>query len=119
MAFLNKEGLEQLWLHITSRLGKKVDKEEGKGLSSNDYTTVEKEQLATLNSLVGDTAVSEQINAAVEDVVRDSEELTEAEIDSICGTSLEFEDTLVDDTTNASYKLYVSEGKLKMMEVSE
>lgn len=72
MAFLNKEGLEQLWLHITSRLGKKVDKEEGKGLSSNDYTTVEKEQLATLNSLVGDTAVSEQINNAVANITTDS-----------------------------------------------
>lgn len=48
MAFLNKEGVERLWLHIVSKLNKKVDKIEGKGLSTNDYTTEEKEQLATL-----------------------------------------------------------------------
>ena len=46
---------ERMWLHITSALGNKanitdldgkVDKVEGKGLSTNDYTTTEKEKLA-------------------------------------------------------------------------
>ena len=65
MAFLDKTGLEQLWLHIVSKLGNKVDKVDGMGLSTNDYTTAEKEQLVTLSGLVGDTAVSTQINNAV------------------------------------------------------
>lgn len=48
MAFLDKTGLERLWLHINSRLNKKVDKIDGKDLSTNDYTTTEKEKLANL-----------------------------------------------------------------------
>ena len=48
MAFLDNEGLRHLWGHITSKLSNKVDKVEGKGLSTNDYTTEEKEKLATL-----------------------------------------------------------------------
>lgn len=68
MAFLDKSGIERLWLHILSKLNGKVDKEDGKGLSSNDYTTDEKEQLATLGTLVGDTAVSTQINNAISEI---------------------------------------------------
>lgn len=46
---------ERMWLHITSALGNKanitdldnkVDKVSGKGLSTNDYTTAEKDKLA-------------------------------------------------------------------------
>ena len=65
MALLDKTGVERLWLHVVSNLNKKVDKIEGKGLSTNDYTTEEKNQLATLGSLIGDTSVSEQINEAL------------------------------------------------------
>lgn len=46
MAFLDKSGVEHLWTHIISKLGNKVDKIEGKGLSTNDYTTDEKNKLA-------------------------------------------------------------------------
>lgn len=46
MSFLNKSGLERLWAHIVARLGEKVDKVEGKVLSTNDYTTDEKTKLA-------------------------------------------------------------------------
>lgn len=72
MAFLDKAGLEQLWLNIVSKLGGKVDKVEGKGLSTNDYTTKEKEQLVTLTGLVGDTAVSTQISNAVSSITTES-----------------------------------------------
>ena len=34
---LNKTGLARLWQHIVARLGTKVDKVEGKGLSTNDF----------------------------------------------------------------------------------
>lgn len=71
MAFLDKTGVEKLWAHILSITSTKVDKIQGKGLSTEDYTTEEKEQLSdavaavsNLNTLVGDTKVSEQISAA-------------------------------------------------------
>lgn len=151
MAFLNNTGVERLWGKITAKLNTKVDKIDGKGLSTNDYTTTEKNKLAgiatgatkvtvdsalsssstnpvqnkvvntaisNLNTLVGDTAVSTQISNAVADVVHTSEVITDAEIDAICGASLEFDNTLIDEITNITYKLYVSNGELKMTEVS-
>lgn len=48
MAFLNKTGVEHLWLHIVSCLNCKVDRIDGKGLSTNDFTTKEKESLRNL-----------------------------------------------------------------------
>ena len=39
---------------VLTQIGKKVDKVNGKGLSTNDYTTNEKNQLATLNSFFKD-----------------------------------------------------------------
>lgn len=71
MAFLNEQGVQRLWTHILAKLGTKVDKVSGKGLSTNDYTNEDKDNLTsavndvnTLHSLVGDTSVSEQIAAA-------------------------------------------------------
>lgn len=98
MGFLDGSGVARLWEHIIAKIGNKVDKETGKGLSTNDYTTTEKNKLAgiaeganktivdsalsststdpvqnkvvnaainDLNTLVGDTSVSSQINTAV------------------------------------------------------
>lgn len=62
MGYLDKTGLTRLWTHIVAKLGEKVDKVDGKGLSTNDYTTSEKKQLSNLTTLVGDTAVSAQIS---------------------------------------------------------
>jgi hypothetical protein len=61
-----KAAFERMWQHITIKLGDKVDREAGKGLSTNDYTTEEKENLNNLKELVGDTAVATQISNAVE-----------------------------------------------------
>lgn len=66
MPFLDKSGLSRLWNYIMVRLNNKVEIEDGKGLSTNDYTTEEKEQLAALGELVGDSSVSEQITTTVE-----------------------------------------------------
>lgn len=46
MAFLDSTGLTHLWAIIVSKLIGKVDKVDGKGLSTNDYTTAEKNKLA-------------------------------------------------------------------------
>lgn len=47
-SWLDRAGAIHLWKTIEAMLGTKVDKIEGFGLSSNDYTTEEKEKLATL-----------------------------------------------------------------------
>ena len=46
MTFLDKSGLQHLWAHILIKLGGKVDKVDGMGLSSNDFTAEEKERLS-------------------------------------------------------------------------
>lgn len=43
--YLDMNGLTYLWEQIKSRLSDKVDKIEGKGLSTNDYTTADKDKL--------------------------------------------------------------------------
>lgn len=47
-SWLDRAGAVHLWKTIEAILGTKVDKIEGFGLSSNDYTTEEKKKLATL-----------------------------------------------------------------------
>ena len=44
--YLDNNGLSYLWQKIKSQLTTKVDKVDGKGLSTNDYTTAEKNKLA-------------------------------------------------------------------------
>ena len=44
--YLDMDGLAYLWQRIKEILTGKVDKETGKGLSTNDYTTIEKNKLA-------------------------------------------------------------------------
>ena len=66
MAFLNETGLGQVWNKIKAKISLiessisdidevKVDKISGKGLSTNDYTTTEKEKLAGID--IGATKV--------------------------------------------------------------
>lgn len=56
---LDDNGLKKVWDMVMDRLGLKVDKEAGKGLSSNDYTTADKNKLsgiaagAQVNSITG------------------------------------------------------------------
>lgn len=50
MGFLNSEGLSHLVQGIKTLLAKKVDKVDGKGLSTNDYTTEEKNKLSGLQN---------------------------------------------------------------------
>lgn len=51
MAFLNKDGLEHLWNHIVLKLNGKVDKIDGKGLSTNDFTNEYKNKLDNNNGI--------------------------------------------------------------------
>lgn len=51
MDYVNKNGLSHFWQSLKTKLSDKVDKEEGKGLSSNDYTKEDKEKLKNLSSV--------------------------------------------------------------------
>lgn len=46
MAWLDYDGLLYFWQKIKAKLADKVDKVDGKGLSSNDFTSAEKKKLA-------------------------------------------------------------------------
>lgn len=46
MAYLDNDGLLYLWTKLKALFAGKVDKVDGKGLSTNDYTTTEKNKLA-------------------------------------------------------------------------
>lgn len=48
--YLDKTGLALVWEKITNKLSGKVDKVDGKGLSSNDYTSDEKTKLANVEA---------------------------------------------------------------------
>lgn len=61
---LDKIGLTRLWQHIVARLGTKVDKVEGKGLSTNDFTTEEKNKLAAIESGATKTIVDDALNTS-------------------------------------------------------
>lgn len=50
MAFLSYDGLLYFWQKIKALLAGKVDKIDGKGLSTNDFTTAEKNKLAGLKN---------------------------------------------------------------------
>lgn len=73
MAFLNKTGFEKLWEYVSSGLNKKVNKVDGKQLSTNDYTTAEKEKLAGIavgaNKTVIDTELSDTSENPVQNKV--------------------------------------------------
>lgn len=55
MAFLSYDGLLYFWQKIKALLAGKVDKIDGKGLSTNDFTTVEKNKLAGLMNYIHPT----------------------------------------------------------------
>jgi hypothetical protein len=51
VAFLNNAGLERLWAHVLLKLNRKVDKVEGKELSTNDFTDEYKTKLDSLENI--------------------------------------------------------------------
>lgn len=62
MAFLSNAGLERLWTKITDKLNAKVDKVDGKGLSTNDYTTAEKNKLSGIDAGANKTTVDSALS---------------------------------------------------------
>lgn len=58
--YLNDSGLQHLWGKIKSIF---VSKEDGKGLSTNDYTTAEKNKLAGIATGANKTTVDSALSS--------------------------------------------------------
>lgn len=64
MGYLDETGLARLWTHVLAKLGEKVNKVDGKGLSTNDYTTAEKTKLANVSTTIQvATQIDNKINS--------------------------------------------------------
>lgn len=59
--YLDSNGLLYFWQKIKAQLGAKVDKVDGKGLSTNDYTTDEKNKLTGIATGANKTVVDNNI----------------------------------------------------------
>lgn len=92
MAFLNQTGLEHLWAKIVSRLSGKVDKVDGKGLSTNDYTTDEKNKLAGIATGANKTIVDSALSSTSTNPVQNK----------VVNTAISNLNTLVGDTSVAT-----------------
>ena len=87
MAFLDETGLARFWNQILARLNKFVPAETGKGLSSNDYTTEEKEKLAGVETGANKTTVdsalsSTSTNPVQNKIINTKFDSVQADIDS-------------------------------------
>ena len=80
MKYLDYDGLLYFWGKIKDKLNNKVDKVEGKGLSTNDYTTAEKDKLAgiasganktTVENVLTSTSTANALSAAQGKVLKD------------------------------------------------
>lgn len=60
--YLDLNGLSYLWDKIKAQLNLKVDKVSGKGLSTNDYTTAEKEKLGGIAAGANKTTVDSALS---------------------------------------------------------
>lgn len=95
--FLDENGLLYLWQQLKTKFAGKVDKETGKGLSTNDYTTTEKNKLAGIDesadanvietikvNSVDQTVTNKAVNITVptktSDITNDSGFITEEDI---------------------------------------
>ena len=70
MSFLTKKGLRYFWAHIAQRLDQKVTAEQGKGLSTNDYTDEEKLRLATIAADHLTSADKAELSGAIAEAVK-------------------------------------------------
>lgn len=62
--FLDKSGLTYFWSKLKILFSGKVDKETGKGLSTNDYTTAEKTKLAGIETGANNTVVDSVMSSS-------------------------------------------------------
>lgn len=76
---------------VTAELKKKVDSEYGKGLSTNDYTTDDKNKLAGLNNY-DDTAINKAISGEITRAKSAEQSLSNNKVDKVTGKGLSTND---------------------------
>lgn len=86
--------VDKTWssLKIANKLGGKVDKEQGKGLSSNDYTAEEKQKLAGIEAEANKTVVDDALSGTSVNPVQNK--IIKAALDSQSETIVELAGTV-------------------------
>lgn len=90
--------LENVPANTISELGNKVDKEEGKGLSSNDYTSAEKNKLKDIEEEAQKNVQSDwnQENSNSDDFIKNKPELFSGSFDDLEDVPSSFPSTIED-----------------------
>ena len=120
---ISLDSLQRLIIEPLKKLiDKKVDMVNGKTLSTNDYTTSEKEKLSGI-------AVGAEVNVQSDWNVIDNtsdayiknkpRHITYAEIDAIFSQEFDSATAIVDSTTGVAYRLYVNNKKLCLEETND
>lgn len=96
--YLDNNGLSYLWQKIKSQLTTKVDKVDGKGLSTNDYTTAEKTKLAGIAEGANKITVDSALNSTSTNPVQNKVINTALgnKVDKISGKGLSSNDFTTD-----------------------
>ena len=102
--YWTEEDKAEIFADVQAEVGNKVDKETGKGLSSNDYTDVEKAKLAGLNNYDDSEVKSLILNEAAARGVADAQK-----VDKVAGKELSANDFTDEDKNklnNLSEKVF-------------
>lgn len=78
--YLDENGVLYFWQKIKTKLSEKVDKEAGKGLSTNDYTTAEKDKLGGIQEGANKTIVDTSLSSSSTNPVQNK--IIKAELDT-------------------------------------
>ena len=70
--FVSEGNLRHFWILLSNILDNKIDKISGKGLSTNDYTTAEKDKLAGIAAGATNVVVDKALNASSTNAVANS-----------------------------------------------
>lgn len=68
--YVDKDGLSYFWQKIKNKIDNKVDKVDGKGLSTNDYTVDEKIKLTNIEDGANKTIVDSELSSTSENPVQ-------------------------------------------------
>lgn len=105
--YLSNSGLQRVWTKIKSLLNGKVDKVSGKGLSTNDYTTAEKNKLAGIAAGAEVNVQSDwnQATTTAKDYIKnkpDISTLLNGKVDKVSGKGLSTNDYTAAEKTKLS-----------------
>lgn len=117
MKYLDENGLLYFWGKIKTALSAKVDKVDGKSLSTNDYTSTEKNKLAGIEAGANKTTVDSALSSTSTNPVQNKVVNTALgnKVDKVTGKGLSTEDytTTEKKQTRWSFKLFTSYGFCK------